>query len=163
MTRRIGKMTLTFNPSLVETSMLPFVIQTEEQYHQALAIAESLFFKQNPHELEEQIMDVWEVLIEIYEEARFQPGSASTPVSVLKTLMEARGLIQADLVRVGIGSSGIVSEIINGKRQISKEQAKKLAVLFSVSADLFKFPSLSCIFVNNFPVPFPWFNFYRLN
>jgi HTH-type transcriptional regulator/antitoxin HigA len=117
--------------------MLPFVIQTEEQYHQALAIAESLFFKQNPHELEEQIMDVWEVLIEIYEEARFQPGSASTPVSILQTLMEARGLIQADLVRAGIGSSGIVSEMINGKRQISKEQAKKLAVLFSVSADLF--------------------------
>jgi HTH-type transcriptional regulator/antitoxin HigA len=111
--------------------------------------------------LEEQIMDVWEVLIEIYEEARFQPGSAS--VSILQTLMTARGLIQADLVRAGIGSSGIVSEIINGKRQISKEQAKKLAVLFSVSADLFKFPSLFCIFVNRFPVPFPWFNFYRLN
>jgi plasmid maintenance system antidote protein VapI len=31
-----------------------------------------------------------------------------------------------------------VSEIINGKRQIRKEQAKKLAALFSVSADLFK-------------------------
>ena len=80
-------------------------------------------------------MDVWEVLIEIYEEARFQPGSAS--VSILQTLMTARGLIQADLVRAGIGSSGIVSEIINGKRQISKKQAKKLAVFFSVSADLF--------------------------
>jgi HTH-type transcriptional regulator/antitoxin HigA len=52
--------------------------------------------------------------------------------------MEARGLIQADLVRAGIGSSGIISEIINGKRQISKEQVKKLAVLFSVPADLFK-------------------------
>jgi HTH-type transcriptional regulator/antitoxin HigA len=131
-------MTLTFNPSLVETSMLPFVIQTEEQYHQALAIAESLFFKQNPNELEEQILDVWEVLIEIYEKERFRPGSASTSVSILQTLMEARGLIQADLVRAGIGSSGIVSEIINGKRQISKEQVKKLAVLFSVPADLFK-------------------------
>jgi HTH-type transcriptional regulator/antitoxin HigA len=117
--------------------MLPFVIQTEEQYNQALAIAEQLFFKQNPNELEKQILDVWEVLIEIYEEARFQPGSASTPVSILQTLMEARGLIQADLVRAGIGSSGIVSEILNGKRQISKKQAKKLAVFFSVSADLF--------------------------
>jgi HTH-type transcriptional regulator/antitoxin HigA len=46
-------------------------------------------------------------------------------------------LIQADLVRAGIGSSGIVSEIVNGKRQISKKQAKKLAGFFSVSADLF--------------------------
>jgi HTH-type transcriptional regulator/antitoxin HigA len=117
--------------------MVPFVIQTEEQYNQALAIAEQLFFKQSPNELEKQILDVWEVLIEIYEEARFQPGSASTPVSILQTLMEARGLIQADLVRAGIGSSGIVSEILNGKRQISKKQAKKLAGFFSVSADLF--------------------------
>lgn len=130
-------MTLTFSPSLVETSILPFVIQTEEQYHQALAIAESLFFKQDCNPLEEQILDVWEVLIEMYEETRFRPGSASTPVSILQTLMGARGLIQADLVRAGIGSSGIVSEIINGKRQISKEQAKKLAVLFSVATDLF--------------------------
>ncbi|MGV2388433.1 MAG UNVERIFIED_CONTAM: hypothetical protein LVR29_09260 [Microcystis novacekii LVE1205-3] len=81
---------------------------------------------------------MWEVLIEIYEEARFQPGSASTPVPILQTLMEARDLpIQADLVRAGIGSSGIVSEIVNGKRQISKKQAKKLAGFFSVSADLF--------------------------
>ena len=130
-------MTLTFNPSLVETSILPFVIQTEEQYHQALAIAEQLFFKQDCNPLEEQILNVWEVLIEMYEEDRFQPGSASTPVSILQTLMECRGLIQADLVRAGIGSIGIVSEMINGKRQISKEQAKKLAALFSVSADLF--------------------------
>lgn len=130
-------MTLTFNPSLVETSMLPFVIQTEEQYHQALAIAEQLFFKQDRNQLEEQILNVWEVLIEMYEEDRFQPGSASTPVSILQTLMECRGLIQADLVRAGIGSSGIVSEMINGKRQISKKQAKKLAALFSVSANLF--------------------------
>ena len=130
-------MTLTFNSSTLETSILPFVIQTEEQYHQALAIAESLFFKQDRNSLEEQILDVWEVLIETYEEAQFQPGSASTPVSILQTLMEAGGLIQADLVRAGIGSSGIVSEIIHGKRQISKEQAKKLAVFFSVSADLF--------------------------
>jgi len=88
---------------------------------------------------------VWEVLIEMYEEARFQPGSASTPVSILQTLMEARNLIQADLVRAGIGSSGIVSEMINGKRQISKEQAKKLAALFSVSS----FCNINVLLYNN--------------
>jgi hypothetical protein len=48
MIRRIGKMTLTFNPSTVETSILPFVIQTEEQYNQALAIAEQLFLSKIP-------------------------------------------------------------------------------------------------------------------
>ena len=35
------------------------------------------------------------------------------------------------------GSKGRVSEVVNGKREISKEQARKLADFFHVSADLF--------------------------
>ena len=36
-----------------------------------------------------------------------------------------------------IGSKGRVSEMLAGKRSISKEQAKKLAEFFRVRADLF--------------------------
>ena len=42
----------------------------------------------------------------------------TTPLSMLLHLMEARGLKQVDLIDV-IGSSGVVSEIVNGKREIS--------------------------------------------
>ncbi len=35
------------------------------------------------------------------------------------------------------GSKGITSEVANGKRSISKAQAKKLAAFFHVSAELF--------------------------
>ena len=35
------------------------------------------------------------------------------------------------------GSKGVASEVLNGKRSISKAQAKRLAVFFHVSADLF--------------------------
>jgi hypothetical protein len=35
------------------------------------------------------------------------------------------------------GSRGIASEVVSGKRAISKAQAKKLAALFHVPADLF--------------------------
>jgi HTH-type transcriptional regulator/antitoxin HigA len=130
-------MTLTSNSLAIDTSILPFVIQTEEQYHQALAITEQLFFKSNQTTLESQILEVWSLLIENYEENQFSPGKTSTPNSILKTLMEAKGVIQADLVRAGIGSSGVISAIVNGKRQISKQQAKKLADLFQVSPELF--------------------------
>lgn len=51
--------------------------------------------------------------------------------------MESQGITQADLVRKGVGSSGVVSEIINGKREISKQQIKKLAEIFHVSSDVF--------------------------
>jgi HTH-type transcriptional regulator/antitoxin HigA len=50
--------------------------------------------------------------------------------------MESSGRNAKDLLTV-FGTRGRVSEILNGKRAISKEQAKKLASLFKVSVDLF--------------------------
>jgi HTH-type transcriptional regulator/antitoxin HigA len=50
--------------------------------------------------------------------------------------MEEHDLKQRDLLDV-FGSRGIASEVVNGKRGISKTQAKKLAQVFHVPADLF--------------------------
>ena len=55
---------------------------------------------------------------------------------MLAYLMESSGRAAKDLVPL-FGTRGRVSEILNGKRSISKEQAKKLASLFKVSVDLF--------------------------
>lgn len=130
-------MTLILDSPIIGASSLPFVIETEEQYERALGIVEALFFKTDKTPLEGQLLEVWAVLIENYEQATFSPGAFSNPVSALCSLMEAKGLIQADLVRAGVGSSGVVSGIVNGKRQISRQQAKKLAELFQVSPELF--------------------------
>jgi HTH-type transcriptional regulator/antitoxin HigA len=50
--------------------------------------------------------------------------------------MESSGTRQADLVGV-ISSSGVVSEVVNDKRSISKGQAKALGEYFKVSPSLF--------------------------
>jgi HTH-type transcriptional regulator/antitoxin HigA len=55
---------------------------------------------------------------------------------MLAYLMETSGRTAKDLLSV-FGTRGRVSEILTGKRSISKEQAKKLASLFKVSTDLF--------------------------
>ena len=55
---------------------------------------------------------------------------------MVKYLMEQRGLKQADLVPV-LGSRAQVSDLVNGKRGISKAQVKALAEYFGVSAELF--------------------------
>ena len=60
----------------------------------------------------------------------------STSDSRLRSLMEERGLRQRDLLEV-FGSRGIASEVVSGKRAISKAQARKLAEPFHVPADLF--------------------------
>jgi antitoxin component HigA of HigAB toxin-antitoxin module len=51
-------------------------------------------------------------------------------------LSERDGRSAADLLPV-LGTRGRVSEILRGKRSISKEQAKRLASVFKVTADLF--------------------------
>jgi len=55
---------------------------------------------------------------------------------MLLHLMEASVIKQENLVGV-IGSRGVVSEVVNGKRSIRKAQAKTLAAMFSVDVGLF--------------------------
>jgi HTH-type transcriptional regulator/antitoxin HigA len=84
---------------------------------------------------EETLLELLSVLIEKYEDEHY-PIPDADPVDVLRFFMEDRGVKQADLLLV-FGSSGIASEVVNGKRSISKAQAKKLAEFFKVSVELF--------------------------
>lgn len=124
------------NPAYL-SDIFPFVIKTEQEYEKALSITENLFFKENRTQEEEQALEVWAILIEIYEERQFSPGSESSPISILNSLMASQGITQASLVQEGVGSSGVVSEIVNNKRTISKKQAQKLAQIFKVSPEVF--------------------------
>jgi HTH-type transcriptional regulator/antitoxin HigA len=58
------------------------------------------------------------------------------PNELTRFLMDQRGLRQTDLVEV-IGSRAQVSDLLSGRRGISKAQAKRLAEFFRVPADLF--------------------------
>lgn len=84
---------------------------------------------------EETLLELLSVLIEAYEDEHY-PIPDATPTEMLNFFMEDRGLKQSDLLPV-FGSSGIASEVVNGKRSISKTQAKKLAEFFNVSVELF--------------------------
>lgn len=74
-------------------------------------------------------------LIADFEEEFYHLEDAA-PHEILRELMDARGLKQGDVAQL-LGSKGRVSEVINGKRAISKAQAKALAEFFHVSAELF--------------------------
>lgn len=78
-------------------------------------------------------------LIRDYEEENYslQEWSQTPPYLLLQHLMDARGIKQVDLVGILSPSRGLISLIVNGKREISKVQAKKLGVLFNISANAF--------------------------
>jgi HTH-type transcriptional regulator / antitoxin HigA len=84
---------------------------------------------------ETSLLEMMSILVERYEQERY-PVGPSKPGDVIRFLMEQRRLQQHDLVKV-LGTKGHVSEILNGKRQPSKEQAKRLAEFFRVSHALF--------------------------
>jgi HTH-type transcriptional regulator/antitoxin HigA len=56
-------------------------------------------------------------------------------VEILHFLMDENGLTQSDLPEVG--SQGVVSEILNGKRELNVRQIKELAKKFKVSPAAF--------------------------
>jgi HTH-type transcriptional regulator / antitoxin HigA len=112
----------------------PKAIETEAENEAAIMLAESLEHRQRTPE-EDALLELLIILIEKFEEASY-PVPNVEPDRMLLHLMEARNMKQEELVGI-IGSRGVVSEIVNGKRSISKAQAKALGQLFNVTPSLF--------------------------
>ena len=131
-------MTLTFDRNVYRnllTEVIPVAIETEEEYERVLKIAEELTFKKNRTTEEKALHKLLVILVEAYETENY-PIEESAPHEILQHIMESSGTRQIDLVGI-IGSSGVVSEVVNGKRAISKAQAKALSDYFKVSSSLF--------------------------
>jgi HTH-type transcriptional regulator/antitoxin HigA len=115
--------------------VLPSVIETEKENERMLAEVEKLIDKPKLSAEEEKLLDLMVRLIEDFEEEAY-PMDDVPPHEMLKFLMEQRELRQRDLIDI-FGSSGRVSEMVNGKRQITKTQAKALGKFFHIPAELF--------------------------
>jgi HTH-type transcriptional regulator / antitoxin HigA len=114
---------------------LPQPIQNEREFDRMAARLEELdFAKRQLTREEEALREILAALIEVYDDRFSLPEQP--PHEMVKYLMEQRGLRQADLVPV-LGSRAQVSDLVNGKRGISKAQVKKLAEYFGVSPELF--------------------------
>ncbi len=134
-----GKMTLTFDRSTYSNllaEIAPKAIENDEEYDRLLKEAEKLTFTKNPTPEQTALYKLLVTLIEVYEAEKY-PIDKSEPHQILQHIMEAKGIRQADLVDIMKSSSGVVSEVVNGKRAISKAQAKALGDYFQVCPSLF--------------------------
>ena len=112
-------------------------IRNEKQYRNMVAVADKLVDEIGGNERHSlsKLLEVIATLIEQYE-GESAPFDDAEPKAVLSFLMEQHELKQADL-GAEIGSQGVVSEILNGKREINARQAKALAERFGVSVAVF--------------------------
>ncbi len=80
-------------------------------------------------------------LIEVMANAAYQYESlelesiVGNGVSALKYLIKLHGIKQSELIE--IGSQGVVSEILNGKRNLTLRHVKELSKRFNVTANVF--------------------------
>jgi HTH-type transcriptional regulator/antitoxin HigA len=112
------------------------VPHTDKQYKKLVKVLDELIDEvgnDEKHQLAPLLETVGN-LIEEYENDHFiQPNSE--PIEVLKYLMQENNLTQKDLNI--LGSQGVVSEILNGKRELNVRQIKALAEKFKISPSAF--------------------------
>lgn len=109
-----------------------FVIRNDADHAQAKALVEKLMGSNNP--ADQARMTAQARLIEAYERARW-PRRTPTLPDLLNYLMDQHGLTRADLVPL-LGTASRVSEVLNGKRELSMTMVRKLRDRFHISADL---------------------------
>jgi HTH-type transcriptional regulator/antitoxin HigA len=113
----------------------PKVIRTEAENEHYISALYALEQKRSPTREEKELADLLTLLIEDFEEKRYQLPRAA-PLQALSFLMEQHGLKQKDLVDI-FGTRSVVSEVMSGKRELTKEQIRRLSQRFHVSPELF--------------------------
>jgi len=117
---------------------LPKVIETREEFDHYVEMMEELDRRAeaghtlNPEE--HALLALLEQLVRDYDDRIDLP--TLPPYKIVLHLMEHKGLRQADLLPV-FGSRSVASDILSGKRDISKTIARRLADYFRLPADLF--------------------------
>src|SRR3990172_729947 len=138
MIEEIGKMTL-LNEELQThwTNIAPLLmIRNEREYNAAVKRLNELLDEIGDNEKHPfySLMDTLGTLVHAYEEEHY-PIPDVTGTEVLRFLMDEHGLTQSDLPEVG--SQGVVSEILNGRRELNVRQVRSLAEKFRVSSAVF--------------------------
>lgn len=111
-------------------------IRNEREYDAAVARLNSLLDEVGTNESHPLygLLDTLGTLLRAYEE-KHHPMPQSNGAAMLRFFMEEHGLAQSELPEVG--SQGVVSEILNGKRELNLRQIRALAKRFGVSPAVF--------------------------
>ena len=113
-------------------------IRTKRDYQAATIMMETLAVRgEDDLNLDElDYLDVLADLIEAYDTEHFPAPAQGTPQERLKALLASTGMSTADLGRL-LGNSGLASQILAGRRQLSKTHIRLLSRHFKLDASYF--------------------------
>ena len=112
------------------------VIRSKAEYDRAVAALDALIDEigeDEAHPLAD-LAEALSVFVEAYDKVNY-PTPVPAPREMLRFLMDQHDLSQSGLPE--IGSQGVVSEILSGKRRLNVKQISKLARRFKVAPGVF--------------------------
>ena len=115
------------------------VIKSREQYDEYCLLLEQLAFQDVITPEVEEEMELLTVLIEKYDQEN-NTFDEVDPIQILASLMDDHNLKAKDMVDILGVSKGLVSDILNYKKGLSKEVIRKLSEHFSVNQEAFNRP-----------------------
>lgn len=115
------------------------VIKSEKQYYKYCKILEDLVFSESE---ETDEIELLEALIFLYDQENksLLDEVGLDPIQLLKAIQKEHRLTGRDLAKILDVSEGLVSDILNYKKTISKANAKTLATHFKLQVDAFLKP-----------------------
>ena len=110
-------------------------IKSDEQLQEAQNVLDRLLARGGLDDGEEIYLDALSDLVAAYEDEHYAIGPASD-AEMLRHLMEAKGVTQAQLSRNTAIPKSTISEILAGKKPFSRRMIRKLACYFRVDASV---------------------------
>jgi HTH-type transcriptional regulator/antitoxin HigA len=113
-------------------------IRSKSDYDRAAAVLDKLAVRDDSDldDGEADYLETLSMLIEAYDRDHFpMPVRKRSPVELLKFLMKQNELTTTDLGQI-LGSKGLASEVLHGKRELSKAHIRKLAKRFDIDPGL---------------------------
>lgn len=110
-------------------------IKSEEQLAQAQDVVDRLLAKGDLDDGEETYLDALSDLVAAFEDIHY-PIEPASDADMLRHLLDAKGVTQAELSRDTRLAKSTISEVLSGKKPFSRQMLRKLADYFQVDVSV---------------------------
>jgi HTH-type transcriptional regulator/antitoxin HigA len=110
-------------------------LKSEKQFNEAQNVIDKLLTKGKLSSGEEMYLDALSDLVAAYEDVHY-PIEPASDAAMLRHLMEAKGITQAELHRDTQIAKSTISEVLAGKKSFSRQMIRKLAHYFNVDVSV---------------------------
>jgi len=137
--RKINNTLLTFIKMLVMETLKYKVITSDKQYDKYCKTLEDLVFSSPKTKANKEEIALLTLLIEKYDEEN-STFKLSDPITLLRSLMKDHKMKAVDVANLLDVSEGLVSDMLNYKKGLSKDTIRILSERFALNQEAFNRP-----------------------